>query len=185
MSEPYRTRDFHPVAPDQRHRKTRVGVRIIVTDGTHVLLMRDTDPGLPGSRWYMTPGGGVDPGETGPQAAVRELWEETGLRVNQADLGAPVMRRVVVHGYSDQICAQTEEFYVLYTPRFTPQPGGLTDEELVTLDGHAWLPLTGLDAADAPVWPLALAEVLDRAQAGLPLWDMGEVEESTVPVDAA
>lgn len=184
MSEPYRTRHFRPVPPGQRPRKTRVGVRIVVTDGTHVLLMRDTDPGIPGSRWYMTPGGGVDAGESPEHAAVRELWEETGLRIAPGELGAPVMRRVVVHGYSDQICAQSEEFYVLHTPRYDPVPGGLTADEQQTLDGFAWLPLAQLDAADAPVWPVDLAEVVRRAEAGEPLWERGEIEESTVPVDA-
>ncbi|MGI9888733.1 NUDIX hydrolase [Vibrio chagasii] len=29
---------------------------------------------------FEFPGGSVDPGESGSQAAIRELWEETGLR---------------------------------------------------------------------------------------------------------
>ena len=51
MTEPFRSRRFTPVPPDQRPRKTRVGVRVIVTDGVHVLLFADSDPGVPGSRW--------------------------------------------------------------------------------------------------------------------------------------
>ena len=39
----------------------------------------DTDPGVPGSRWWVTPGGGVDPGESEEEAAVRELAEETDM----------------------------------------------------------------------------------------------------------
>ncbi|HEX3680685.1 MAG TPA: NUDIX domain-containing protein, partial [Galbitalea sp.] len=39
------------------------------------------------ARW-VTPGGGVDPGETHEQAAVRELFEETGLAIG--DPGTPV-----------------------------------------------------------------------------------------------
>ena len=182
---PFRTRDFRPVAPADRPRRTRDGVRVIVTDGVHVLLFLDTDPGLPGSRWYVTPGGGIDPGETPADAAVRELAEETGLVVAASDLVGPVMRRVALHGYSDQVCAQTEEFYVLRTARFTPDVSGHTADEQLTLAGHAWLPLDALDAADAPVWPAVLAAALLRANAGGECWEFGLGEESTLPVASA
>jgi len=38
------------------------------------------------------PGGWVEAGETGEQAAARELWEETGLRVDPRDL-EPIYRQ--------------------------------------------------------------------------------------------
>lgn len=41
-----------------------------------ILLTRRTDNGL----WCL-PGGGIDPGESAAEACVRELYEETGLRV--------------------------------------------------------------------------------------------------------
>lgn len=184
MSEPFRTRNFHPVEPQQRPRRTRNGVRVIVTDGASVLLFVDTDPGVPGSRWYTTPGGGIDDGERAVDAAVRELREETGLRVAASDLVGPVMRRVALHGYSDQICEQSEDFYVLTVAApFVPDASGHTADEQLTLAGHAWLPINGLATADAPVWPAALGEALalEATPAAWP-WEMGVVEESTVPV---
>lgn len=182
MASPeFRTRHFTPTAPHDRPRKTRVGVRVVVTDGACVLLFSDTDPGVPGSRWYITPGGGLDAGETFREAAVRELFEETGLRVRASELVGPVMRRVVTHGYSDQICVQTEEFYVLRTERFTPDFSGHTPDEQLTLSGAAWLPLGSIADADAPVWPVVIPELVARADATAPVWEMGDVEESTVP----
>lgn len=179
----FRTRDFTPVPPHARPRRSRRAVRVIVTDGASVLVWVDTDPGLPGSRWYVTPGGGIDPGESSVDAAVRELWEETGLRVAASDLSGPVMRRVVVHGYSDQILDQSEEFYVLRTPRFTPDIAGHTPDEQLTLQGHVWLAFDDLEDADAPVWPEVLADVVALAsQPDAWPWDLGVVEESSVPV---
>lgn len=183
MSEPFRSRRFTPVPPEQRPHKTRRGVRVVVTDGTHVLLFTDTDPGVPGSRWWVTPGGGMDPGETTAETAVRELAEETGLVVEQDALIGPVMSRVVTHGYSDQVCEQSECFYIVRTPRFEVDTAGHTPQEQLTLAGHAWLPLDGLADLPDPVWPGTLAELVAVADdpAAWP-GPTGGIEESTVPV---
>jgi 8-oxo-dGTP diphosphatase len=45
-------------------------------DGSRVLLMRRFKDGR---RYTVLPGGGIEPGETPGEAAVRELAEETGL----------------------------------------------------------------------------------------------------------
>ena len=183
MSEEFRSRRFVPVPPQDRPRRERRAARVIVTDGTAVLMFADTDPGLPGSRWWVTPGGGIDPGESPVQAALRELVEETGLVVATEELVGPVMTRVVVHGYSDQILRQHETFFVLGVERFEPDTSRHTQAEQLTLAGHAWIPLDDLADWVEPVWPQALVDLL--ALADRPdLWPLqgGEVEESTLPV---
>ena len=53
---------------------------VILDDADRILLFRATTEAAPDPFW-LTPGGGVDPGETHEQAAHRELFEETGLDV--------------------------------------------------------------------------------------------------------
>lgn len=186
MSEPFRSRDFRPVAPQLRPHKKRSAVRVIVTDGEAVLLFADTDPGIPGSRWYTTPGGGIDAGETVEEAALREVFEETGLQLQVSDLVGPVMSRTVVHGYSDQICEQDEVFFVVGTSRFEPDTSGHTVSEQFTLVGHVWASLTEVHRLDAPVWPSNLCDIVALAdQPDQWLWQLGVVEESTIPVSTS
>lgn len=185
MSEPFRIRDFRPVPPELRPHRRRTAARVVVVAAGAVLLLRDTDPGLPGVRWWVTPGGGIDPGEDASAAALRELHEEVGLAASSTELVGPVAVRDVVHGYSDQVLHQREEFFVLaVAEQFAPSPGGLTDEELITLDGWAWLGLDELAGLPEPVWPANLAELAALADvpSAWPL-ELGEVEESTVPLD--
>lgn len=72
-----------------QHRET---ARVLLHDDQRnvFLLLTHFDPevGLP-PRW-ITPGGGIDEGETPVEAAIRELAEETGLIVTADQLGEPV-----------------------------------------------------------------------------------------------
>src|SRR6478672_5767878 len=89
-------RTFRPVDPAERPRRRRRTARVLVVDSDgRMLLFSDSDPGLPGHRWWITPGGGVEPGESDLAAAVREVREETGLVVDERDLVGPIARRHV------------------------------------------------------------------------------------------
>ena len=72
-----------------RHRET---ARILLqADSGRFLLMFSLwspESGLE-PRW-VSPGGGIDPSEELSLASSRELFEETGLRVDPADLGSKV-----------------------------------------------------------------------------------------------
>ena len=48
---------------------------IVFNANGEILLEKRADNG-----WWGLPGGNVDVGESVPQAAVREIWEETGIR---------------------------------------------------------------------------------------------------------
>lgn len=182
MTQPFRSRAFAAVEPRLRPVRSRRAVRVIVTDGTHVLLFRDSDPGVPGLHWWITPGGGADPGEGPLQTAVRELAEETGLRARPDALRGPLMRRFVVHGYSDQVLGQAELFYLLRVPEpFELDTSGFTEDEQVTIGAWDWLPVGGLADSAELIWPADLATLI-ALDAHPDRWpqDRGVVEESTV-----
>ncbi|NLE97396.1 MAG: NUDIX domain-containing protein, partial [Propionibacterium sp.] len=140
-----------------RRTKRRSAARVLVVAADEILLQQDTDPGVPGSRWWVTPGGGIDAGETTSQAARRELWEETGLDVDAHDLRGPVAERLVRHGYSDRILVQHETFYSVDVERFDPSPVGLTASEQQRLLGHRWFSVRQLPE---PLWPATLGDLL-------------------------
>ena len=55
----------------------------MVYDGDRVLVQNRLDPSWPG---ICFPGGHVEPGESFVDAVVREVWEETGLRISRVKL---------------------------------------------------------------------------------------------------
>ena len=159
----------------RRKVKRREGTRVLVVADGQVLLQQDSDPGVPGIRWWTTPGGGLDDGETPREAAKRELFEETGLEIDVDQLVGPVATRFVRHGYSDRVLYQHETFFRADVAPFVPDPGGLTAKERTRMITQEWFPLTELPAV---VWPASLGELL--AWDGGALIDLGEMDESTV-----
>lgn len=92
----------------------RVTARVLpVNHRGEVLLLQDQDPGVPGVLRWGSIGGAVDSGETLPEAAVREMREETGVVIAVTDLLGPVHRDVVPFSYGDQAFVGDSTFFAL------------------------------------------------------------------------
>jgi 8-oxo-dGTP pyrophosphatase MutT (NUDIX family) len=117
----------------------QVSCGVIVTDGARILLGHATRS----PRWDI-PKGLAEPGESHAAAAVRELAEETGLVVTEAEL-----RFLGVHAY----LRDKDLALFAWVPRGMPDPARLVCRSTFTLPDGAVLPefdrfgLFGWDAA--------------------------------------
>lgn len=139
----------------------RRGARVIVVDDAErILLLHGSDPHEPSSTWWFTVGGGIGPDEDERAAAAREAFEETGLRIEPADLVGPVFDRSAVFPYFGQVCRQDEVFF-LYRVATNPQVSrdGWTDIELASIDEIRWWALDEFDATE-PVYPPNLRDLV-------------------------
>ena len=59
------------------------GAKVAILSGARVVtLLRDDRPDIAWPGWWDLPGGGREGAETPEQTAIRETWEETGLRLD-------------------------------------------------------------------------------------------------------
>jgi 8-oxo-dGTP pyrophosphatase MutT (NUDIX family) len=80
--------------PDLSYDLERSCVRVVLQDrGGRILLFRARLASRSPQDWWELPGGGMEPGESYQQTAVRELAEETGLIVSPGQVGPPRWRR--------------------------------------------------------------------------------------------
>jgi 8-oxo-dGTP pyrophosphatase MutT (NUDIX family) len=141
----------------------RRAARVLLVDrADRTLLLRGGDPARPGLRWWFTPGGGLDDGETSAEGAARELREETGLRVGPDELGEPVWHQVTRFSYDNRDYRQAQDFYLVRVDEWQVDTAGFDPEEKLTIDQHRWWSADELDATDEAVYPEELADLLRR-----------------------
>jgi 8-oxo-dGTP diphosphatase len=135
---------------------------VVVDDRGRILLGRRTDTG----KWSL-PAGGIDPGEQPADAAVREVYEETGVHIVVERLAGVALREVTYpHG---DVC----QFLTVWF-RCTAIGGhaAIHDEESSAVDWYSPEELPDLDAFDqlridtaldddAPTWFAAPGRTYD------------------------
>jgi 8-oxo-dGTP pyrophosphatase MutT (NUDIX family) len=150
----------------------RTSARVVLLDDDGcVLLFCGSDPArddVAAPKWWFTVGGQARPGETLQRAAAREVFEETGLRADPADMVGPVWRRDAILDFNNAVVRSHELFFVHRTRRFDPSTTGHTALERRYIHGHRWCDaddIAALVAAGEVVYPVQLAELLPDANA--------------------
>ncbi|MDQ1512580.1 MAG: hypothetical protein QOC59_422 [Microbacteriaceae bacterium] len=140
--------------------KERSTSRLIVADDSGAVLLflsygksHEVEP-----RW-ITPGGGLDPGEDFAAAGVRELREETGLVVDS--VGEPFLVEDIAadqrwHDYQVGHWA----WFALRTARFEPRDAEWTAGERYDTVGSRWWTADELEASGEPCEPAELPDLI-------------------------
>lgn len=145
--------------------RTRPSSRLLVVDAAGcVLLFRfaHKQGALAGQAFWATPGGGLDPGESYAEAARRELFEETGIAVD--DPGPEISRRLVTFRMPDGDMVEADErFFLIRRDAPALSRAGWTPLEQEVMAAHRWWSPADLRATPDQVWPEDLAGILIRA----------------------
>jgi 8-oxo-dGTP pyrophosphatase MutT (NUDIX family) len=120
-------------------RRTFLGSRALCVSQGQVLLVQHFDPHGQRPYWVL-PGGGREPGETFAEAAIREVYEETGIT-------ARIIRRLRVPTSQEHA---TYALFLVEPLNHIPAIPQVDLRQEAYLCGAAWHPIT----PDNPIGPL-------------------------------
>jgi 8-oxo-dGTP pyrophosphatase MutT (NUDIX family) len=151
-----------------RYDEVRDAVRVVLADASgQVLLLHMETEDVPGG-WWELPGGGIDPGESYQEAAVREIGEETGLVLDPAQVGPPTWRRDST--WRSRGMRRLQHEVVVFAQVAAAQPaiedGGRTWKEIEDYVTYRWWRVSEVTHSQERFYPGRLPELLPRFLAG-------------------
>lgn len=146
---------------------------VLLTSDSKILLIKVENPDGGWIGW-ITPGGGIAPGEDEETALKRELCEELGL-VN-VNIGPKVWTRFHAFPYRGKIIEQQEFYFLVKSNQFEPKSKmNLNDSEMVDHRGFRWWDLEEIGKSKENFAPRRLYSLLQ---------DLNKIGPPTFPVDA-
>ncbi len=147
--------------------RRRVARVVLLDPEDRVLLIRSSDPAdRSAGSWWELPGGGIDPGESSRDAALRELWEETGLRADT--VSGPVWLQHVSFCFAGMAFDQDEVIHVAHGPGGVYRPAGLEAIEAAAMHEGRWWGVEELGGIGRIIPPWLPSQLLAVLADGLP-----------------
>jgi tRNA(adenine34) deaminase len=117
----------------------RLRASTVLVHNDRLLTFLGVDP-QSGKEYLFLPGGAVESGETAPDTAIRETFEETGFRVN-VDTGSAIERQYPFYWNGDDFDCLT----IFYRGRLlSPMQNPVKDQDYNK--GVVWLPVAEITA---------------------------------------
>ncbi|KWS16843.1 DNA mismatch repair protein MutT [Pseudomonas syringae pv. syringae] len=137
---------------------------LIVSPSMRLLLFRfqHTTGALAGSNYWATPGGGVEDGETYEAAAIRELREETGIKVNSIAEHIANRRFPMMLPDGETVMA-VERYYVVHAQSQVVSRSEWTAQETQVMKEHHWWSANELNSTMEIIKPDDLVRTLEKA----------------------
>jgi 8-oxo-dGTP pyrophosphatase MutT (NUDIX family) len=138
--------------------------RVIMVDPDDRVLLFRHHLREPWSReGWLLPGGAIDAGETALEAAVRELYEETG---HELQLGAMVAFDSGQWQVGGRLHAQHNSYFFARVATTSIDLSGQDDDERADLLEYRWWTASELRTTSDLTFPVELAELLSRLAGG-------------------
>ncbi|MBU3892468.1 NUDIX domain-containing protein [Serratia rubidaea] len=142
--------------------RSRPAARLLVINPSGCILLFKFTHGndaLAGRTYWATPGGGVEYGESFEQAAIRELWEETGIVSDK--IGASVAQRNFVMTLpSGETVKAEERFFVVRVANHQINGDNWSHDEKQVISEHHWWSEEELKTTREVVYPQNMVELL-------------------------
>jgi 8-oxo-dGTP pyrophosphatase MutT (NUDIX family) len=147
-----------PRDEDPRRRR-RDSARVVVLDAQGRVLLLETYDDVRDATFWITPGGGIEPGETLLEAALRELREETGLDLAPDALLGPVAVSRGQWQFRGTPLVGEDWFYAVVTDGFELDRSGWTELERELHRADRWWRPEELDATTEVIVPGGLGSL--------------------------
>ncbi|MES2855341.1 MAG: NUDIX domain-containing protein [Bdellovibrionota bacterium] len=138
--------------------KRRACRAVLLTPQNEVLLIKIANPN---GKWvgWITPGGGIDEGESIEAALERELLEEVGFGLFL--VVGHIWKRSMIFEWNGKEIDQTEDFFLIETERFdVPEKTDLTPEEAGYIKEIRWWRVEDIEKSNETFAPAQLVSLL-------------------------